>query len=221
MAVMPGKRPEWLRVRVPTGENYEELKQLMRSKALHTVCEEARCPNMGECWAHRTATFMILGNVCTRPCGFCSVAKGTPLTLEDDVYEAAVTGRNGARVRRAEQAGPAPHDTLALALALAVDSASRIDDVRRLDKEAAVLKPSREDHGMRLKAERRDPDDVARRFRSLIVERLATGAEMVAALWQSAWEEAGHPDLSRYADYVYPVTPAFIPATYASHELRK
>jgi lipoic acid synthetase len=82
MAVMPGKRPEWLRVRVPTGENYEELKQLMRSKALHTVCEEARCPNMGECWGHRTATFMILGSICTRSCRFCAVATGRPMALD-------------------------------------------------------------------------------------------------------------------------------------------
>jgi lipoic acid synthetase len=82
MAVMPGKRPEWLRVRVPTGEHYEELRQLMRSKALHTVCEEARCPNMGECWGHRTATFMILGSVCTRSCGFCAVATGRPMALD-------------------------------------------------------------------------------------------------------------------------------------------
>ena len=82
MTTMPVRRPEWLRVRIPTGENYEELKQLMRSKGLHTVCEEARCPNMGECWSHRTATFMILGSVCTRSCGFCAVATGRPMALD-------------------------------------------------------------------------------------------------------------------------------------------
>jgi lipoic acid synthetase len=82
MAIMPTRRPEWLRVRVPTGENYEELKRLMRSKALHTVCEEARCPNIGECWAHRTATFMILGSICTRSCGFCAVATGRPMAVD-------------------------------------------------------------------------------------------------------------------------------------------
>ena len=82
MAIMPVRRPDWLRVRFPTGENYEDLKQLMRSKALHTVCEEARCPNIGECWAHRTATFMILGSVCTRSCGFCAVATGRPMALD-------------------------------------------------------------------------------------------------------------------------------------------
>jgi lipoic acid synthetase len=82
MAIMPTQRPEWLRVRLPSGENYEQLKQLMRSKQLHTVCEEARCPNMGECWANKTATFMILGSVCTRSCGFCAVATGRPMALD-------------------------------------------------------------------------------------------------------------------------------------------
>jgi lipoic acid synthetase len=82
MAITPVRRPDWLRVRLPSGENYEELKQLMRSKSLHTVCEEARCPNIGECWAHRTATFMILGSVCTRSCGFCAVATGRPMALD-------------------------------------------------------------------------------------------------------------------------------------------
>ncbi|HEX8037415.1 MAG TPA: lipoyl synthase [Ktedonobacterales bacterium] len=82
MAITPVRRPDWLRVRVPTGENYDELKRLMRSKALHTVCEEARCPNIGECWSHRTATFMILGSVCTRSCGFCAVATGRPMALD-------------------------------------------------------------------------------------------------------------------------------------------
>ena len=80
--IQPVRRPDWLRVRVPTGENYEELKRLMRGKVLHTVCEEARCPNIAECWAHRTATFMILGSVCTRSCGFCAVATGRPMTLD-------------------------------------------------------------------------------------------------------------------------------------------
>ncbi|HEX6544185.1 MAG TPA: lipoyl synthase [Ktedonobacterales bacterium] len=82
MAVLPERRPDWLRVRLPVGDNYNDLKQLMRSKSLHTVCEEARCPNMGECWANRTATFMILGSVCTRSCGFCAVATGRPMALD-------------------------------------------------------------------------------------------------------------------------------------------
>jgi lipoic acid synthetase len=86
MAIIPAsaltQRPDWLRVRVPTGENYTELKTLMRSKALHTVCEEARCPNIAECWSHGVATFMILGSVCTRSCGFCAVATGRPMALD-------------------------------------------------------------------------------------------------------------------------------------------
>jgi lipoic acid synthetase len=72
------RRPEWLRVRLPGGENYFDLKRLMRGLSLHTVCESARCPNIGECWQHRTATFMILGELCTRRCGFCAVPKGKP-----------------------------------------------------------------------------------------------------------------------------------------------
>ena len=71
-------RPDWLKVRVPGGDNYFELKGLMRGLGLHTVCESARCPNIAECWHHRTATFMILGNLCTRRCGFCAVPKGKP-----------------------------------------------------------------------------------------------------------------------------------------------
>ncbi|HTV57818.1 MAG TPA: lipoyl synthase [Verrucomicrobiae bacterium] len=72
-------RPSWLRVKYFGGENYQELKRIMRTLDLHTVCESARCPNMGECWEHRTATFMILGNICTRACGFCAVPSGKPL----------------------------------------------------------------------------------------------------------------------------------------------
>jgi lipoyl synthase len=77
-------RPEWLRVRAPGGENWREVKLLVQSLQLHTVCESARCPNVGECWNHRTATFMILGNVCTRRCGFCAVQKGAPLPVDYD-----------------------------------------------------------------------------------------------------------------------------------------
>ncbi|GCE27851.1 hypothetical protein KDA_33350 [Dictyobacter alpinus] len=80
--IIPERRPEWLRVRAPKGENYQELKQLMRGQSLHTVCEEARCPNIGECWGHKTATFMILGRVCTRSCGFCAVETGRPMGLD-------------------------------------------------------------------------------------------------------------------------------------------
>ena len=73
-----GPKPAWLKVRAPGGPNYLRLKALMRERGLHTVCEEARCPNIGECWEERTATFMILGDVCTRRCGFCAVAHGRP-----------------------------------------------------------------------------------------------------------------------------------------------
>jgi lipoic acid synthetase len=84
-------RPEWLRVKFFSGENYQELKSIMRTLGLHTVCESARCPNMGECWEHRTATFMILGNICTRACGFCGVPSGKPVgpPEEDEPYRVA------------------------------------------------------------------------------------------------------------------------------------
>lgn len=77
-------KPAWLKVKAPGSENYLNLKQLMRGLDLHTVCEEARCPNIGECWHHGTATFMILGDVCTRACGYCAVAHGRPPTLDLD-----------------------------------------------------------------------------------------------------------------------------------------
>ncbi len=77
-------RPSWLRVKFFGGPNYQELKRIMRTLDLHTVCESARCPNMGECWEHGTATFMILGNICTRSCGFCAVPSGKPLGLPDE-----------------------------------------------------------------------------------------------------------------------------------------
>ncbi len=80
----PLERPVWLRAPAPTGENYQELKRLVRDLDLHTVCESAGCPNVGECWNRRTATFMILGNVCTRRCGFCAVSKGAPLPVDHD-----------------------------------------------------------------------------------------------------------------------------------------
>jgi len=78
----PMRRPEWIKVRAPTGETYEWLKGLMRSKELHTVCEEAHCPNIGECWGRGTATFLILGDVCTRSCRFCDVKTGRPAPLD-------------------------------------------------------------------------------------------------------------------------------------------
>jgi len=84
------QRPEWLKVRAPGGETYKELKTMMRSKKLHTVCEEAHCPNLGECWHSGTATFMILGETCTRSCGFCAIKTGKPFhTNEEEPYEVA------------------------------------------------------------------------------------------------------------------------------------
>ena len=77
-------KPEWLKVRAPGSENYLRLKGLMRGLGLHTVCEEANCPNIGECWHHGTATFMILGNTCTRSCGYCNVVHGTPNAPDAD-----------------------------------------------------------------------------------------------------------------------------------------
>ncbi|HUC92312.1 MAG TPA: lipoyl synthase [Paenibacillus sp.] len=87
-------KPDWLRIRLTTDGNYAEIKDMMRSKTLHTVCEEARCPNIYECWANRTATFMILGDICTRACRFCAVKTGLPTELDlqepERVAEAAV-----------------------------------------------------------------------------------------------------------------------------------
>src|SRR5215831_11499867 len=80
----PAPKPAWLRAPAPVGENYRDLKRLVESLQLHTVCESAACPNIGDCWNRRTATFMILGNVCTRRCGFCAVQKGGPLPVDYD-----------------------------------------------------------------------------------------------------------------------------------------
>lgn len=77
-----GKRPDWLRVKLPYGKTFTDVREIIDEHKLHTVCESARCPNMGECWGAGTATFMILGNVCTRSCGFCAVATGRPTELD-------------------------------------------------------------------------------------------------------------------------------------------
>jgi lipoyl synthase len=91
----PQSKPEWLKARAPLGDNYHNLKKLARTLDLHTVCESAQCPNIGECWNHKTATFMLLGNLCTRRCGFCAVPKGRPEPLDWDeprrVAEAVAT----------------------------------------------------------------------------------------------------------------------------------
>jgi lipoyl synthase len=88
-------KPDWLRAKAPIGENFHNLKKLARGLGLHTVCESAQCPNIGECWNHRTATFMLLGDICTRRCGFCAVPKGRPEAIDWDeprrVAEAVAT----------------------------------------------------------------------------------------------------------------------------------
>ena len=76
------QKPKWLRVKLPTGENYKQVRGLVDKYKLHTICESGHCPNMGECWGAGTATFMILGNICTRSCGFCNVATGRPLNVD-------------------------------------------------------------------------------------------------------------------------------------------
>ena len=76
------KKPKWLRVKLPTGKKYKHVRKLVSDNKLHTICESGNCPNMGECWGEGTATFMILGNICTRSCGFCSVATGRPLPVD-------------------------------------------------------------------------------------------------------------------------------------------
>ena len=79
-----GKRPDWLKIKLPVGDNFNDVRNLMRKQKLNTVCEEANCPNIAECWNHRTATFMILGDICTRTCGFCNVKSGMPTELDLD-----------------------------------------------------------------------------------------------------------------------------------------
>jgi lipoyl synthase len=96
-SVLPERKPPWLKVKAPGGPNYLRLQQLMRDLDLHTVCEEAHCPNVGECWEHGTATFMILGDVCTRNCAYCAVAHGRPPRFDpsepERVAEAAASMR--------------------------------------------------------------------------------------------------------------------------------
>ncbi len=81
---LPKRKPDWLKVRLPGGKNYARIKKMMRSAQLNTVCEEAMCPNLGECWAQGTATFLLMGDTCTRSCGFCHIKTGRPPTLDED-----------------------------------------------------------------------------------------------------------------------------------------
>lgn len=80
--VLKGGKPDWLRVKLPTGKEYAEVRKIVAAHKLHTICESGNCPNMGECWGAGTATFMILGNICTRSCGFCNVATGKPKAVD-------------------------------------------------------------------------------------------------------------------------------------------
>jgi lipoic acid synthetase len=91
------RRPPWLKVRAPWGETYSDVRQLMRRQELHTVCEEANCPNIGECWGHGTATFLLLGDICTRSCGFCNIKTGRPQVL--DLMEPERVARSIQRMR--------------------------------------------------------------------------------------------------------------------------
>ena len=88
----PARRPDWLRVKLPTGENFRKVREIVSEHKLHTICQSGNCPNMGECWGAGTATFMILGNICTRSCGFCSVATGRPDAV--DPFEPARVARS-------------------------------------------------------------------------------------------------------------------------------
>jgi lipoyl synthase len=93
--IVRSPKPSWLKAKAPVGDNFHNLKKLARGLGLHTVCESAQCPNIGECWHHKTATFMLLGDICTRRCGFCAVPKGRPLAIDWDeprrVAEAVAT----------------------------------------------------------------------------------------------------------------------------------
>ena len=81
---LPKRKPEWLKVRLPSGEGYNRVRTLMREHSLNTVCEEARCPNLAECWSRGTATFLLMGDTCTRSCGFCHIKTGRPATLDEN-----------------------------------------------------------------------------------------------------------------------------------------
>lgn len=104
VAVVPEqrmKKPNWLRVKLPTGESYKHVRGLVDTHKLHTICESGNCPNMGECWGEGTATFMILGNICTRSCGFCAVATGRPLPVDWDEPQRVAEAIHLMRVKHA------------------------------------------------------------------------------------------------------------------------
>jgi lipoic acid synthetase len=98
---VPGRKPEWLRVKMPSGDNYHQLKGLMRVKHLHTVCEEAMCPNIGDCWGRGTATFLLLGDTCTRSCGFCHIKTGRPTWFDEQEPERVAEAVANMKLRHA------------------------------------------------------------------------------------------------------------------------
>src|SRR5690606_23102363 len=95
------KKPSWLRVRLPIGEEYKHVRSIVDTHKLHTICESGNCPNMGECWGEGTATFMILGNICTRSCGFCNVSTGRPLPVDWDEPQRVAEAINLMKVKHA------------------------------------------------------------------------------------------------------------------------
>src|SRR5260221_5576473 len=110
-SVTPLRRhPDWIKARVPSGENYHELKGLLRGLSLNTVCEEAHCPNIGECWDQRTATIMILGDTCTRACGFCAVKTGRPTWFDDDQPSRVAEAIHGLGLEHMDVTSVAPDD---------------------------------------------------------------------------------------------------------------
>jgi lipoic acid synthetase len=128
-------RPEWLRVRFADNQNYRDLKQMVSGRALHTVCEEARCPNLGDCWGHRTATFMILGRVCTRACRFCAVTTGVPTEVDEQEALRVAESVRDMGLRHAVITSVARDDLLDGG---ASSFAATIGEVRRLSPETTV-----------------------------------------------------------------------------------
>jgi len=147
------ERPKWLRAPAPVGENYRDLKGLIDRLRLHTVCESAACPNVGECWNHRTATFMMLGNVCTRRCGFCAVQKGAPLPVDYDepARIAELPGVEGEWAALLETAGVVTvedflaqsKESLAAVEGLSAEAIEKIQAI--VDENVEVVEDSREE----------------------------------------------------------------------------
>ena len=93
------RHPDWLKVKIGSGENYVRMKSLLRNAKLHTICEEAKCPNIAECFGSRTAVFLILGDICTRNCKYCNVKHGKPLSLNPNEHLCSSSGKNGMHMK--------------------------------------------------------------------------------------------------------------------------